>query len=376
MKNEIDERKGLLSASQMARVDACPASFNLSKGIPSIKSEYSERGERLHKAVEELLKGNDEILNGLSEEDKQAVLFVLEKVIEIKNNHDWFGFYLEKRYTIDGKLTGRIDCVGVWSKGDSFGTLNYDIIDYKFGVDPVRAEGNPQLKAYALLLSELEDSQNVSLYSTYIIQPDSLGAKFTEKEYYKVELNELELDELLQRIEKNEYAESIGEHCQYCPAREFCKLQKENATKGIENMNTEIQTIAKNEITTENATKAFELIETYKQARSQADKFCEMLENSLIEYAKSTGDERFELKQGAVRKSYDSKAVADYARTIFDSEDEYLTAFKPQITDLIKMFAGKQGIKQTDARRQFEKAMEEGEHVQTTYNKPKISLKK
>lgn len=117
-------------ASAFARVWACPACLRLEDGLPSEANAASEHGEYLHGIMETGL--NPDIVSNLSDEEKQGLKYVYERLAEIEHNN---GVVLEEKRELaleykdkqgNKLLSGRIDKVYITEYG-------IDIIDYKFG---------------------------------------------------------------------------------------------------------------------------------------------------------------------------------------------------------------------------------------------------
>lgn len=79
-------------ASAFSRVWACPASLRLEDGLPSEASAASEHGEYLHGIMETGL--NPDIVSNLSDEEKQGLKYVYERLAEIEHNN---GIALEEK---------------------------------------------------------------------------------------------------------------------------------------------------------------------------------------------------------------------------------------------------------------------------------------
>jgi len=216
-------KHAILSASGAHRWLNCPPSARLEEHFPDEPSPYAEEGTKAHKIAEGILLDKidepaDET-NEMFEYVSRYVEVVLEKWIPGAQ------LYVEQRldfspWVPEGFGTG--DAVIV-----SDDVL--EIIDLKYGKGvQVDAEGNPQLRLYALgaynEFGALYDFQTVRMT---IVQP-RLDHVSTE---------ELSLDELLawgERIKpiaqqayegKGEF--KAGPHCRFCKARRTCRARAE-----------------------------------------------------------------------------------------------------------------------------------------------------
>ena len=213
----------LLSASSSSRWLACPPSARLESRFPDSGSPYAAEGTQAHALAEEMLTGAP--LSDAAEDMKEYVSRYVDIVTEKLN--------LARKQTPDAVLLveQRLD-FSPWVP-DGFGTGDaiiisdgtLEIVDLKYGKGvPVSAEGNTQMRLYALGAFHnygiLYDFDRITMT---IVQPrlDSISSQT------------MDLSELLQWGEKvkdiaakafrGEGELCAGSHCRFCRAAARCK---------------------------------------------------------------------------------------------------------------------------------------------------------
>ena len=281
---EMESRELYVHASAFARVWACPASLRLEDGLPNEANMASERGEYLHRIMETGL--NPDIVAELTDEEKQGLKYVYERLAEIEHNH---GEVLEekKELALEYKdkqgnklLSGRIDKVYIVEDG-------IDIIDYKFGTLSVEsAEKNLQLACYAFLyVTNNPELANNARVRVHIIAPFAIGKKYSTAFYTVEEIRDIIGTQIIEAIhrakaENASFASDVGEHCRYCRAIGICPKQKENAEIVVaegENMLKQGDFA----ITQDNALEIFEQLEEWNKRKFQAEKHVEKVRENL-----------------------------------------------------------------------------------------------
>lgn len=373
-----DEGKELYAhASAFARVWACPASLRLGDGLPSEASAASEHGEYLHGIMETGL--NPDIVAELSDEEKQGLKYVYERLSEIEHNNG--GVLEEKReLALEYKdkqgnklLSGRIDKVYITEDG-------IDIIDYKFGVLSVEsAEKNLQLACYAFLYvannPELADNARVRVH---IIAPFAIGKKYSTAFYTAEQIRDFIATNLIDMIhiarrEDAPFAADVGEHCRYCRAIGICPKQKENAEIVVaEGENTLKQ--GDFAITQDNALEVFEQLEAWNKRKLQAEKYVEKVKENLEKYVNESKDERFEWKQGARVIQYTAQDVYSYFKQLIPP-DKFIDFCKPQVAKIVDYVSGLSRRSKAQEKKDLDEALLNA-GVEVNYNKSKLILKK
>ncbi len=228
----------ILSASSSSRWLACPPSARIAAAYPDRSSSYAEEGTRAHALAEEALilylaSGEDDVHNvpmleamdGITAEMIEAVQkyvdICVEKIVAARSASPDAQILVEQRldfseWAPEGFGTGDMVIV-------SDGSL--EVVDLKYGEGvPVSAEGNTQMRLYALgavaafqLLYAFDD-----VHMT-IVQPrrDSVTTDC------------LSVDDLLawgdsireraQMAYDGKGAFCAGPHCRFCPARTRCR---------------------------------------------------------------------------------------------------------------------------------------------------------
>lgn len=228
----------LLSASSSGRWLNCPPSVRLGEGMPDTGSDYAREGTDAHALCEYKVKKllgmeaddpteNLEFYNAEMEEcaDNYAA-YVLELVAEAKVSCPDPVVLIEQkvdfsRYVENG--FGTADCVVI-----ADGVMN--VVDYKHGKGvEVSAEGNPQMRLYALGALELFDG---------IYDIDSVRMTIFQPRIGNVSVSEMSKDALLdwaagELAEKAALAYegggefSCGEWCRFCKAKAICRKRAE-----------------------------------------------------------------------------------------------------------------------------------------------------
>lgn len=219
----------ILSASSASRWLACPPSARINAELPETTSVYAEEGTRAHALAEKTLKGYlaggpAEVQSG-NEEMKEAVQryvdVCIEKINAAKAASPDAVVHVEFRldfstYVPDGFGTG--DMVIVSDK-------SLEICDLKYGKGvPVSAEGNTQMRLYAL--GAVEEFGMLYAFDTVhmtIIQPrldsvstDTLSAgKLIDWGRSIIPIAKLAYDG------KGDF--QAGDHCRFCKFRPRCK---------------------------------------------------------------------------------------------------------------------------------------------------------
>ena len=373
----MESRELYVHASAFARVWACPASLRLEDGLPNEANMASERGEYLHRIMETGL--NPDIVAELTDEEKQGLKYVYERLAEIEHNH---GEVLEekKELALEYKdkqgnklLSGRIDKVYIVEDG-------IDIIDYKFGTLSVEsAEKNLQLACYAFLyVTNNPELANNARVRVHIIAPFAIGKKYSTAFYTVEEIRDIIGTQIIEAIhrakaENASFASDVGEHCRYCRAIGICPKQKENAEIVVaegENMLKQGDFA----ITQDNALEIFEQLEEWNKRKFQAEKHVEKVRENLEKYVNESKDERFEWKQGARVIQYTAKDVYSYFKQLIPP-DKFIDFCKPQVMKLVEYVSGLSRRSKTQEKKELDEALLSA-GVGVNYNKSKLILKK
>lgn len=230
----------LLSASKAHQWLACTPSARLEENLPDIVSDAAKEGTLAHAIVEEKLQ---RVLKGKAPgkaSAKNAKNALYTRAMEDYTD-EYVSFVLglmekAKETCSDPILLSeqKVDFSGWVPEG--FGTTDTTIIadgvltvvDFKYGKGTeVRAEGNPQLRLYALgAYDEYSMLYDIDTVRMYIVQPRCGG----------VSMDEMSADDLLKWAEetvapkaqaaiKGEGKEVIGDHCKFCKAKIICQAK-------------------------------------------------------------------------------------------------------------------------------------------------------
>lgn len=229
-----DERKGLPSASAMARIADCPGSLELCKGLESPETEYSKRGTRIHDLIAWIsrdMRATEPAPPHMPEE-----LEVAEK-LHAKAEELGQEYFDDPEAFPDGgwwERTGRIDETRLWS--DSLGMSGkpdrvYDsgdsvvgllIVDFKTGWGDVpESADNLQLRALAVLAKEQPKWAMVDNIAVAIVTPsDTTLCLYGRRDLVQARD---EIAGILERARAPGAPLVPGERqCKYCPAFGVC----------------------------------------------------------------------------------------------------------------------------------------------------------
>lgn len=219
----------ILSASSSSRWLACPPSARINAELPETTSVYAEEGTKAHALAEKTLKGylagGPAEVQSDNEEMKEAVQryvdVCIEKINAAKKASPDAVVHVEFRldfstYVPDGFGTGDMVIVS---------DNSLEICDLKYGKGvPVSAEGNTQMRLYALgAVEEFGMLYAFDTVHTTIIQPrldsvstDTLSAgKLLDWGRSIIPVAKLAYDG------KGEF--QAGDHCRFCKFRPRCK---------------------------------------------------------------------------------------------------------------------------------------------------------
>lgn len=241
----MPEKHARLGPSKANQWINCPPSVLLEEEFPDKETEYASEGTLAHKLAEETLRYNNrEItkaaytrrLNKLKEDPlynpgmKEYVdgyaNFVWEQVNEIRQTCQDPLILFEQELHFEDYVP------------DGFGTSDVviiaddtaHVIDFKYGKGHgVSAEGNPQLKLYALgAYLEFSDLYDIKQIRMTIVQPrlDNISSDMISAEDLLRWAEEV-VKPAADMAMKGEGLQRVGEHCQWCKANATCRGQKD-----------------------------------------------------------------------------------------------------------------------------------------------------
>lgn len=243
MPREVDS---LLRPSGAHRWMACPASPLLESEYDYTTSKYAAEGSAAHWLAEQCLNSNSspKIYVGQTREFDG---FTVEITADMADHVQKYIDYIEELggdvayYELELDLSAYLPNKGTTdaAKAD-FSRKHADIVDLKFGKGVmVYAEGNPQMKTYALgALEFFEVLGDIETVTVHIVQPRLNHIDtFT---YYSDELLAFG-NELIEAVDKvravrdaTAYENSVaGDHCKFCAAKASCRRFHEQAAKTV-----------------------------------------------------------------------------------------------------------------------------------------------
>lgn len=236
-----------LNSSGAHRWMNCPGSVKISEQFPASSSIYADEGTLAHDAAEQLIKSgkvsaaHKKKINAFYEEhpelsgDADQVIKTLEPYVDFVKEeftdavmHDGGAQLLtEQRVDLTAWIPGGFGTTDVAIIGGK--TLH--IIDLKYGKGvPVFAEGNPQLRLYALgTLAMLEMVYDIDEVKMTIYQPriDNVSSDTISVAELK-SWGENEVKPAAELALSDNAPFAAGSWCQFCPARQQCRTRAEN----------------------------------------------------------------------------------------------------------------------------------------------------
>lgn len=239
LKDHSVRTHALLSASSAHRWLACPASAVAAEAYPNEQTEFTREGTLAHEVAEVVAR---EQLRPETGRDG----FAPEVTQEMLDCAAGYRDYIQEQTKSDSAavlLEQRVD-FSPWVP-DGFGTCDCIIlqddtmivIDYKYGQGvPVGAEGNPQLRLYALgALNDYGIAVDVQKIEMHIYQPriNNVSADtITAAEL--LEWAEKTVKPIAQKAAKGKGGYSAGPHCRFCPHAGRCRELTKTCTEFVE----------------------------------------------------------------------------------------------------------------------------------------------
>ncbi|MBP3037956.1 DUF2800 domain-containing protein [Bacillaceae bacterium Marseille-Q3522] len=243
--NHADRSHAKLSASGSKRWLTCTPSVKLEQEFPDSTSVYAEEGTLAHEISEQYLLKHLEIISKAAftrriNKHKKHELFsegmldyvesyvdqVIERMNYVKSLSDDVTVLLEQRldfsnWVPDGFGTGDVLIVGE-------GIL--EVVDLKYGKGvPVSAEGNTQMRLYALgAINQFSILYDIETVNMTIVQPrlDSISTDTISVDELLTWADEVVKPRAEMAIDgEGEFV--AGDHCQFCKARYTCRARAE-----------------------------------------------------------------------------------------------------------------------------------------------------
>ena len=205
--------------SSAARWIECPYSAIISATLPNADSDASREGTRVHKLIEDALRGAPR-----HENEPEEVVYGIELVLDYVRQLGGSNAVLaERKVVLNDDVWGTCDIVQPHHYVTTIG-------DYKNGAMDVQADRNVQLLTYAAAV--LEEFGPSKYYRLVIVQPNSrtMGDVMDVKQTV-VGLNEVEAhrEAILDAVRRGKGGEGPvpGRHCRYCSAFGNCPATQE-----------------------------------------------------------------------------------------------------------------------------------------------------
>lgn len=239
LKDHSAREHALLSASSAHRWLACPASAVAAEAYPNEQTEFTREGTMAHEVAEVVAReklrpetGRDGFAPDVTQEMLECAAGYRDYIQE-QTKSDSAVVLLEQRVDFSPWVPdgfGTCDCIIL--QDDTM-----TVIDYKYGQGvPVSAEGNPQLRLYALgALNDYGFAVDVQKVEMHIYQPrinNVSSDTITAAEL--LEWAEKTVKPIAQKAAKGKGGYSAGPHCRFCPHAGRCRELTKTCTEFVE----------------------------------------------------------------------------------------------------------------------------------------------
>ena len=239
MANHKSRAHALLSASSAHRWLNCPPSAVAAEAYPAQDTDFTREGTLAHEAAEHVARGGEPDIDQLRDWGAEYTQEMVECAIGYRD-------YIQEQLKTDDAvvlLEQRVD-FSPWVP-DGFGTCDciiiqgdvLTIIDYKYGVGvPVKAEGNPQMKLYALgALNDFGIAYDVNRVEMHIYQPRINNISDCSLMVEDLmEWADQTVRPIAQKAAKGKGDYSAGEWCKFCPHAGRCRQLTKTCTEYVE----------------------------------------------------------------------------------------------------------------------------------------------
>lgn len=242
LKDHSTRDHALLSASSAHRWLACPPSAVAAEAYPEQDTEFTREGRLAHE-VAECMARNGGCFGVGDELYAERCADITHEMTECAGGYSDYIQELTKSDSAVVLLEQKVD-YSLWAP-DGFGTCDciiiqddvLTIIDYKYGQGvAVSAEGNPQMKLYALgALNDYGIAYDVTRVEMHIYQPrmNNISASSLMVEDL-MEWAEKEVKPIAQKAAKGKGTYKPGEHCRFCPHAGRCRALTKLCTEYVE----------------------------------------------------------------------------------------------------------------------------------------------
>lgn len=241
----MPEKHATLGPSKAHQWINCPPSVRLEEDFPDRHSADASEGTLAHKLAEEMLRYNNnetgkatftrrvnklkadpQFNPGMLEYVEGYAAYVWEQVSEIRKSCRDPLVLFEQELHFEDYVPGGFGTSDVVIIADD----TAHVIDFKYGKGvPVSAEGNPQLRLYALgAYLEFGDLYDIKKVRMTIVQPRLGGISSDEMDVPSLlEWAGEVVKPAAELAAKGEGAQVAGEHCRWCRARATCRAQRD-----------------------------------------------------------------------------------------------------------------------------------------------------
>lgn len=237
----------LVGGSTAERVINCPGSVGLSATLPPApSSDAADKGSMLHEAMtlilDDKIKELDELIgfeaygHTLTKGDlEDLVKPALAAFDKLDQSVGGIEFEIETKVSFGDALPGAFGTGDVIGESKTHG----HVIDWKFGYNPVSADGNSQGQYYACAarhtkaVADLLPRGKPVMIS--IIQPQAHGdeADSWTVDHEALDKFELQLKNATRKALKPDAHLEVGDWCKFCPAKPICPLKNEVARDAL-----------------------------------------------------------------------------------------------------------------------------------------------
>jgi len=231
-----------MSPSRLHRIISCPASFRFAEAVekkhPEMAnrtSSYADHGTYLHEVIRRVLEdgvplGQFDLTIDDTAAIRDALLYYknLKCAIDVQQEH-FETFVALQGYHKELNLTSGTADVVLQTK------TKLIVVDWKFGSGiGVKAESNPQLRAYAA--GYAKDWVTLSRYKKveyHIVQPfrDNYDKETISSQALRMWLKEILIPKVIEAKSNNAEFNPSLETCRFCPGKPYCRHRFKNANE-------------------------------------------------------------------------------------------------------------------------------------------------
>lgn len=368
MSEPLDPRRGVPSCSALERLEACPASWAMSQGLPETQSDDANKGTKIHKALElgftDGLEGDEVetfercadqadslIAEWMSPESSVDLVHLRELRLGLTTIGGVVEVTDKMRFPV--VVTGQADVVVIEGKRGL-------IIDYKTGRgDYTHAAGNAQLRGLAALVSLKFKLESVRVA---IVQPWRGKPTVADYDAQALSMARAWLYHVLAKVRDATPEDAVaGDHCHYCKAgmAGVCPVFRGEAIQPVERMTVNLNATDKERTKAALFARAMdlpaaELVELYEGLKL-VGWYQAAIEGAMRKRVEDGAIPGYGMKPGVVRETVTAVgAVWERCSSLGVSAGEFTAACtitKSNLEQLVRGATGKKGkaLKETMA---------------------------